>query len=83
MKFTRHLRIFDYEDIAAILRTGDTAFFEETSDQQLKRQTVWKAAKKLSVMLGKRVTAVYGSMKLSGNEIEIKGYLFAVEEVNN
>lgn len=75
--FTRHYRKFDYEEIARILRTGDTAFFESTEKQPLKRQTAWKAAKKLSKMVGKKVSAVNGDIKVNGNEA-LKGYLFIV-----
>lgn len=79
-KFVSHWKIFDYDEIAAILRTGDTAFFEETKEQPLKRQTIWKASRKLSGMLGKKVKAVYGSIKLNGDTSDMMGYLFSVVE---
>jgi hypothetical protein len=55
-------------------------FYEETKEEPLKRQTMWKAAKRLSVMVGKKVMATYGSMKLNGDKDEMMGYLFAVVE---
>jgi hypothetical protein len=80
MNFTRHYRKFNYNEIAEILKTGETAFFESTSAQPLKRQTVWKAAKKLSSIVGKKVVAVYGDMKLNGDKEPMKGYLFSTVE---
>ena len=77
-QFTAHYRKFDYGEIAAILRKGDTVFFEDTEEEPLRRQTVWKATKKLGAMVGKKVIAVYGSMKLNGDKDKMKGYLFSV-----
>jgi len=76
---TRSFRILDYREIAAILRTGDTAFFENTKELPLKRQTMWKAAKRLSVMVGKKVSATRGAIKLNGDAGAMDGYLFQVE----
>jgi hypothetical protein len=79
-RFTRHVRKFDYVEIAKILENGDTAFFESTKSEPLKRQTVWKAARKLSAMVGKKVIAINGDIKLNGDAEAMKGYLFVVEE---
>jgi hypothetical protein len=82
-KFTRHCRKFNYNEIAEILRKGDTAFFESTKEEPLKRQTMWKASKKLSIMVGKTVVAVNGDIKLNGDKEAMKGYLFMVKEKKN
>jgi hypothetical protein len=76
--FTRHYRKIDYEEFAAALRAGDVMFYEDTQEEKAKRQTVWKAAKKLGVLVGKKVVAVYGEKELDG--VTQKGYLFMVDE---
>jgi hypothetical protein len=53
-------------------------FYESPESQPLKRQTIWKATKKLSAMLGKKVVAIYGE-KSNGTEPS-KGYLFMVKD---
>jgi hypothetical protein len=74
--FTRHYRKIDYEEFAAALKSGEYMFYESPETQPLKRQTIWKATKKLSVMVGKKVIATYGE-KSNGTDVK-KGYLFTV-----
>ncbi len=78
-RVTRYYNILPYAEIVEILKSGDTAFFEDTREQPLKRQTIWKAAKKLSRMLEKKVVAVKGIME-TDNKGKMEGYLFMVEE---
>jgi hypothetical protein len=75
--FTRHYRKIDYEEFAAALRAGDVMFYEENKEERVKRQTVWKAAKKLSGLIGKKVVAVYGEKEFDG--VKQNGYLFMVK----
>jgi len=75
--FTRHYRKIDYEEFATALKNGEYMFYESPENQPLKRQTIWKAAKKLSVLVGKKIVAIYGE-KSNGSEPS-KGYLFMVE----
>lgn len=77
-KVIRHFKILPYNEIAQILKTpGETVFFENSKEQPLKRQTMWKAAKKLTVMVGKKVVAQRGALKLN-DEQALQGYLFSV-----
>ena len=75
--FTRHYRKIDYTEFVIALRAGDSMFYENTTDEPIKRQTVWKAAKKLSGIIGKKVVAVYGEKELDG--VKQKGYMFMVK----
>lgn len=73
----RRLRLIPYGDLSEILKGGETAFLEDSAEQKLKRQTIWKAARKLSVMTKKTVVARRGVLKLKpGGNME--GYLFSV-----
>jgi len=75
--FTRHYRKIDYEEFTNALKNGEFMFY--TGDA--KRQAVWKATRKLSGMVGKKVVAVYGEKELDG--VQEKGYLFMVEETKS
>lgn len=77
-KFIRSYKILPYEEIAQILKTpGETVFFESSKELTLKRQTIWKAARRLSEMVGKTVVAQRGVLKLN-SESGVEGYLFVV-----
>ena len=71
--FTRHYRKIDYEEFANALRSGEYMFFTGEAS----RQAVWKAARKLSGLVGKKVMAVYGEKELDG--VVEKGYLFMIK----
>jgi len=75
----RHYRLIPYKELVQVLKEGDTAFLEDSSEQKLKRQTVWKASRRLTVIVGKRVVAEKGFLKLE-NETNLEGYLFSVVE---
>jgi hypothetical protein len=72
-----HYRLLPYDEIAAILKEDGAAFFETTPKQQLKRSTVWKAAKKLSAMMNRQVTYARGVLQIE-NGAKLDGYLFVV-----
>jgi hypothetical protein len=75
----RRFKLIPYGELSEILKSGETAFLEDSpnAEQKLRRQTIWKAAKKLSVMTGKPVVAQKGAMTLKpGGSME--GYLFSV-----
>jgi hypothetical protein len=78
-KFTRSYGILDYNAMVETLKTGANAFVYDTKEVPLKPQTMWKAAKKLSAMLNKKVVAIRGYY-LEENSDPSKGYLFTVEE---
>jgi hypothetical protein len=73
-RFVRSYGILDYEGIMSVLKSGSSVFVYDSKEVELKPQTMWKASKKLSVLVGKKVVAVKGTMDHS------KGYLFSVKD---
>jgi hypothetical protein len=78
-RVVKRYRIIPYDELAEILRVGDEAFFEDSSEQPLKRQTVWKAARRLSELVGKRVVAERALLRVRDGEA-IEGYAFSLAE---
>ena len=70
-------RIIPYKELAQILREDGEAFFEDSHKQSLKRQTVWRAAQRLSEMVGKKVKAERALLRTQTGELE--GYSFSLE----
>lgn len=77
-KTFRHFRIFPYDEIVDILKKDGEVFFEESADEPLKRQTVWKASRKLSELLEKKVVYEHRVLSLK-NGTAMAGYLFRLE----
>ena len=77
-KVTKTFRKIPYEDFAKVLKKDGEAFLESTENDPLKRQTVWKAAKKLSEMVGKTVSYKAGLLDIEDDKV-LTGYLFTVE----
>lgn len=75
----KHYRIIPYDELADILKEGGEAFFEDSIDQPLKRGTVWRAARRLSEIVGKKVRADKALLKLEDGTL-VAGYSFSVEE---
>jgi len=78
-KLIHHYRIIPYSELAEILRKDGEAFFEDSVEQPLKRQTVWKAARRLSELLGRKVVAQRALLRTQNGEA-LEGYSFAVED---
>ena len=78
-KVVKRYRTIPYDELAEILRGGDEAFFEDSSEQRLRRQTVWKAARRLSELVGKRVKADRALLRVQDGEA-IEGYAFSLAE---
>ncbi|MEM2849041.1 MAG: hypothetical protein QXI36_02055, partial [Candidatus Bathyarchaeia archaeon] len=55
-KVVKYYRIIPYSELVEILKEDGEAFFEDTREEPIRRQTVWKAARRLSETLGKKVT---------------------------
>jgi hypothetical protein len=72
----RRYRIIPYEELAEVLKRDDEAFLED-SENELKRGTVWKAARKLSEMIGKPVKSEKAYLRFQDDTI-IAGYAFFV-----
>jgi len=67
----KHYRIIPYSELVDILKEDGEAFLEGP----FKRQTVWKAAKKLSELTGKKVVAERALLRLE-NGGSVEGYIF-------
>ena len=77
-KFTRNYGIIDYKAMAETLKSGSNVFVFDTKDVPLKPQTMWKAAKKLSKMIDKKVVAIHGKYQEDQSDATV-GYLFMVD----
>jgi len=75
----RHYRIIPYDELVEILREDGAAFLEDSEEQPLKRQTVWRAARKLSEMVKKKVVAEKTILQLENGK-SLEGYSFSVAE---
>ena len=76
-KFTRNYGVIDYKAMAETLKTGSNAFVFDSKEVPLKPQTMWKAAKKLSKIVGKKVVAIHGKYQEDQSDAAV-GYLFTV-----
>ena len=70
-------RIIPYDDLVILLKKDEAAFFENSVEQPLKNITIWKAAKKLSRMVGRKVVAHRALYRVK--DISLEGYLFEIE----
>jgi len=75
----RHYRIIPYSELVQILREDGEAFFEDSVEQPLKRQTVWRAARRLSEMVGKKVEVKRALLRIQKGE-SLEGYAFSLAE---
>ena len=74
----KRYRIIPYQELVAVLKDDGEAFLED-SDRELKRGTVWKAARRLSQLVGRRVRASRAFLRFPDGTL-IEGWSFSVEE---
>jgi len=68
-----------YDEIIDVLKQDGEAFLETDEEHPLKIQTVWKAAKRLSSALGKKVR--YDRALFRIDEVDaLEGYSFSIEQ---
>lgn len=72
----KSFRIIPYDDLVVLLKKDEAVFFENSVEQPLKRITIWKAARKLSGMVGKKVVAHRALYRVK--DISLEGYLFEI-----
>jgi len=72
-------RFIPYEELKEILKNDGEAFLEDSDERPLKRSTVWRAAKKLSQMIGKKVVYDRALLRIDGVDA-LEGYAFSIEE---
>jgi len=68
-----------YDEIISVLEQDGEAFLEGDSETPLKRQTIWKAAKRLSMALGKKVRYDRALLRVDGVDV-LEGYSFSIED---
>lgn len=67
-----------YDEIIEVLKQDGEAFLEADEENPLRRQTVWKAAKKLSQVLGRKVRCDRALFRI--DEVDaLEGYAFSIE----
>lgn len=71
----RHYRFIPYGELAEVLKGDGEVFLEGP----IKRQTAWKAARKLSQMIGKKVKMTRALLRVKP-DISLEGYAFYLEE---
>ena len=71
-------RIIPYQELVSVLKDDGEAFLEDT-DRELKRATVWRAARKLSELVGRRVKANRAFLRYPDGTV-IEGWSFYVED---
>jgi hypothetical protein len=77
----RRYKIIPYEELAEVLRKDDEAFLEDGEGElKLKRGTVWKAARKLSEMVGQPVKCERAYLRFKDGTT-IPGYSFFLKKL--
>ena len=72
-------RVIPYEEFSKILNEDGQVFLEDTGDPPLRRQTVWRAAKRLTELVGKRVLYDRAALQVGDGDAYLEGYLFSIE----
>jgi hypothetical protein len=76
----RRYKIIPYEELVEVLRKDDEAFLEDGEGElKLKRGTVWKAARKLSEMIGQPVKCERAYLRFKDGTT-IPGYAFFLKK---
>jgi len=77
----KHIRsvIIPYKEIMDVLEKDGEAFLEANNENPLRRQTIWKATKKLSSLLGRRVRYDRALLRVDGVDV-LEGYSFSLIE---
>lgn len=72
-------RTIPYDEFATVLKEDGEAFLENPEGEPLRRQTVWRAAKRLTELVGKKV--YYDRALLCLNrKTHLEGYSFWTED---
>ncbi len=80
-KVVTHYKVIPYGELLEILKQDGIAFFEDTKEEPLKRQTVHAAARRLSGMVKQKVVARRSLLELE-NGRSLEGYLFRLDNTN-
>ncbi|GAI06560.1 unnamed protein product [marine sediment metagenome] len=74
----KHYKIIPYSELAEVLKEDGQAFFEDSQEEPLKRGTIWRAARRLSELMEKKVVAKKALYRLDSGE-SVEGYVFYLE----
>ncbi len=74
----KHYRIIPYKDLVPLLKKGELSFLEDDASEPFKRSTIWRAARRLSELVGQKVVANKALYRIN-EKIVLEGYLFSVE----
>jgi len=76
----RHItyRFIPYEELVEVLKNDGEAFLEDSDERPLKRTTIWRAAKKLTKLVGKKVVYDRALLRVDGVDV-LSGYAFSIE----
>jgi hypothetical protein len=74
----RTFRFIPYDEIVEVLKKGEDVFLEQDKERPLKRSTMWRAAKKLSKMIGKKVRYDRALFRIDDIDV-LEGYSFSIE----
>ena len=79
-KVMKHIRsvTIPYKEIMEVLEKDGEAFLESEKENPLRRQTIWKAAKKLSLLMEKPVRYDRSVLRVDGVDV-LEGYAFSLE----
>lgn len=72
--------VIPYAEFSKILKEDGEVFLEDKGDPPIKRQTVWRAAKKLTKMMGKKVFYDRALLQMEGADAFFEGYLFSIQD---
>jgi len=75
----KRCRVIPYSDLVPLLKKGDLAFLEDDPDEPIKTGTVWKATRRLSELVGRKVVASWVIYRVN-EDVSLEGYLFEVNE---
>jgi len=71
----KHYRFIPYGELVEVLEKDGEAFLEGP----VKRQTVWKAARRLSELVGRKVVASRALYQID-EKLSLEGYSFYIKE---
>lgn len=72
--------VIPYAEFSKILKEDGEVFLEDKGDPPIKRQTVWRAAKKLTKMVEKKVLYDRALLQVEGEDVFLEGYLFSIQD---
>jgi hypothetical protein len=73
-------RLIPYRELAKVLKEDGEALLEDDPKTPFHYQTIWKAARRLSKTVGKKVQAQRALLRDQNGQVLVEGYSFEVAE---